>query len=337
MDTIVNPFEGDGFEMATLTDAINILPNNYGLLEKKGLFPHRGVTTRSIIIEEMNGILNLLQTQPVGSPGTQNRMGKRKERSFKIPHIPHDDVILPSEYQGVRAFGQGAGVSPVATIMNNHLQSMRNKHAITLEYLRMGALKGIVLDADASTLFNLYTEFGITAKVINFALATATTKVRVLCQDVTRHIEDNLKGEVMNGVECLCASDFFDDLIEHANVKAAYEHHQAAVERLGGDLRAGFKFGGINFIEYRGRATSADGTVRKFIADGEAHCYPTGTMDTFTTYDAPADFMETANTIGMPMYAKQKMRDFERGLDLHTQSNPLPICKRPGVLVKLTK
>ncbi|WP_458695370.1 major capsid protein [Wolbachia endosymbiont of Phyllotreta cruciferae] len=33
---------------------------------------------------------------------------------------------------------------------------MRNKHAITLEHLRMGALKGIILDADGSELLNLY-------------------------------------------------------------------------------------------------------------------------------------------------------------------------------------
>ena len=36
--------------------------------------------------------------------------------------------------------------------MADHLQSMRNsnKHAITLEHLRMGALKGVILDADGS-------------------------------------------------------------------------------------------------------------------------------------------------------------------------------------------
>ncbi|HNN17418.1 MAG TPA: major capsid protein, partial [Giesbergeria sp.] len=37
-----------------------------------------------------------------------------------------------------------------------------------------------------------------------------------------------------------------------------------------------------------------------------------------------------------PLYAKQEPRKFDRGTDLHTQSNPLPMCHRPGVLVKLT-
>jgi hypothetical protein len=81
----------------------------------------------------------------------------------------------------------------------------------------------------------------------------------------------------------------------------------------------------------------ADGTLgsRRFIAAGEAHAFPVGTVDTFATYFAPADFNETVNTIGQPLYAKQEPRKFDRGTDLHTQSNPLPMCHRPGVLIKL--
>ena len=101
-------------------------------------------------------------------------------------------------------------------------------------------------------------------------------------------------------------------------------------------MRSGFTFGGITFEEYRGQASDINGTVRKFIAPGEAHAFPLGTVDTFGTYLAPADFNETVNTLGQPLYAKQEPRKFERGTDLHTQSNPLPMCHRPGVLVKLT-
>jgi hypothetical protein len=58
----------------------------------------------------------------------------------------------------------------LADVITDHLQSMRNKHSITLEHLRMGALKGIILDADGSELLNLYNEFEIMPKVVNFAL-----------------------------------------------------------------------------------------------------------------------------------------------------------------------
>ena len=81
---------------------------------------------------------------------------------------------------------------------------------------------------------------------------------------------------------------------------------------------------------------SAHDYFYRFIAAGEAHAFPVGTIDTFGTYVAPADFNETVNTLGQPLYAKQDSRKFELGTDLHTQSNPLPMCHRPGVLVKLT-
>ena len=41
--------------------------------------------------------------------------------------------------------------------------------------------------------------------------------------------------------------------------------------------------------------------------------------------------------MGLPLYAKQEPRQFGRGTDVHTQSNPLPICLRPEVLVKGAK
>ncbi|MBU0995970.1 MAG: major capsid protein [Proteobacteria bacterium] len=333
---MLNPFETDAFNMVSLTKAINILPNKYGRLNEMNLMPGRGVRTRTIMVEEKNGVLNLLPTQPPGSPGTLGTRGKRKVRSFVIPHIPHDDVILPQEYEGLRAFGSETEFDTLARVINDHQQTMRNKHAITLEHLRMGALKGIILDSDGSVLYDLYAEFEITPKTIGFVLGTDTTKVRVKCLSVLRYIEDNLLGEVMTGVRCLCSPDFFDALISHSAVKEVYLNHSAAIDRLGGDPRKGFNFGGIIFEEYRGVATDFEGTVRPFIAAGEAHCFPEGTMNSFETLYSSADFLETANTFGQELYSKLEPRKFGRGMDLHTQSNPLPICYRPGILVKLT-
>ena len=329
-----NPFDNPSFSMSALTAAINILPNNYGLMESMGLFPAKPVRFRSVVVEEKNGILTLLPTMPVGSPGTVGKRGKRKLRSFAIPHIPHDDVVLPEEVQGIRAFGSETEVQTVASVMAEHLQTMRNKHSIALEHLRIGALKGIILDADGSELYNLFDLFDITPKVVNFQLSNAATDVKKKCLDLKRYLEKNLKGERMNGVHCLVSEEFFDALTAHDNVKAAYDRWQDGLA-LRSDLRTGFTFAGIAFEEYSGEASDGDDNVHRFIAAGEGHAFPLGTVDTFATYFAPADFNETANTLGQPLYAKQEPRKFERGTDIHTQSNPLPMCHRPAVLVKV--
>jgi hypothetical protein len=287
-----------------------------------------------VIVEEQNGVLTLLPTMPPGSPGTVGVRGKRKVRSFTIPHIPHDDVILPEEVQGIRAFGSETETEALAGVIARHLDTMRNKHAITLEHLRMGALKGVILDADGSVLYDLFDAFGITPQAVNCQLGNAGTNVKGKCTDVLAAIEDNLKGEFMNGVHCLCSPEFFSALTGHAKVEKAFETWQQGAILIN-DVRRGFTYAGITFEEYRGQATDIAGTVRRFIAPGEAHAFPLGTVDTFASYFAPADFNETVNTLGLSLYAKQAPRPFERGTDLHTQSNPLPMCHRPGVLITL--
>jgi hypothetical protein len=254
-----NPFDNPSFSMSALTAAINILPNNYGLMESMGLFPAKPVRFRSVVVEEKNGILTLLPTMPVGSPGTVGKRGKRKLRSFAIPHIPHDDVVLPEEVQGIRAFGSETEVQTVAAVMAEHLQTMRNKHSITLEHLRIGALKGIILDADGSELYNLFDLFDITPKVVNFQLTNAATDVKKKCLDLKRYLEKNLKGERMSGVHCLVSEEFFDALTSHENVKAAYDRWQDGLA-LRSDLRSGFTFAGITFEEYSGEAATATTT-----------------------------------------------------------------------------
>jgi len=330
-----NPFHNPAFSMAALSAAINIIPNRYGRMEALNLFPPRPVRTRQIIVEEQAGVLNLLPALPPGSPGTVGTRGKRTVRSFVIPHIPHDDVVLPEEVQGIRAFGSETEMESIAGVMARHLETMRNKHAITLEHLRMGALKGVILDADGSVIYDLFDEFDITPAVISFDLANANSNVKKKCADVLRHLEDHLKGEFMTAAHVLCSPEFYDALTDHPKVKDAFTYWQQGAVLIN-DMRAGFTYGGLTFEEYRGQATDVNGVTRRFIAAGEAHVFPLGTVDAFSTYFAPADFNETANTLGQVLYAKQEPRKFERGTDLHTQSNPLPMCHRPGVLVKLT-
>ena len=84
------------------------------------------------------------------------------------------------------------------------------------------------------------------------------------------------------------------------------------------------------FEEYRGRVGTVD-----FTDASKAYFFPVGVPGLFRQYNAPADFVETANTIGLPRYAKQAVdQQFARWVMLHVQSNPLLDCTRPQVLVK---
>jgi hypothetical protein len=229
----------------------------------------------------------------------------------------------------------------ISGVLARHLETMRNKHAITLEHLRMGALKGKILDADGSELVDLFDAFELDQTVVPFKFSVTADEAHLknACYDLLSKMEDALQGEMMTGVHVLCSPSFFRALTTHKETKTAYTNWLQG-SMLISDVRAGFNYTGVTFEEYRGKASylNANGTMatRDFIADGEAHAFPLGSVDTFGTYFAPADFNETVNTLGQSLYAKHAPRQFDRGTDLHTQSNPLPMCHRPGVLVKLT-
>jgi hypothetical protein len=332
---MTNPFTGTGFDMAAMTAAINKLPNLYNRTEAIFGAP-QGIATTTLLVEQMNGTLNIIRSRQRGAPADKAIADKRALRSLVIPHIPIEDVLLPDDYQNVRAFGSDNAMETQATLMARKLQKMKNMIDQTREHLRMGALKGIILDADGSTLYNLYTEFGITAKVIDFVLDSDATVVLKKCLEVKRHIEMNLKGESMTGIRCLCSDTFFDALTTHPEVEKAFAAYQALNQNLADDYRRGFRFGGIVFEEYPATWTDKDGTARAAIAANKGYCFPEGTGNTFEEVVAPGNFLETANTIGMAYYARQEPRKFNAGMDLWAESNPLPICKRPEVLVEVT-
>jgi hypothetical protein len=146
MTLVRNPFDAGGYSLAEMTQAINILPNLYTRLGQIGLFRFEGVSQRSVIIEQYEGVLNLLPSVPLGGPSTVGTREGRSMRSFALPWIPHDDVILPNDIQGQPALGVFDGADPLVEVMNRKLQLMRRKHAQTREYMEMNALRGIVKD-----------------------------------------------------------------------------------------------------------------------------------------------------------------------------------------------
>ena len=330
---MIDPFAGTPFDTISLTAAINKQPFVPGRLGQMNLFVAKGITTTSVLVEEFNGTLALIPNTPRGSAPNQNLRGRRKARNFIVPHFQIEDVMPASEIQGVREFG-GTGLQSPNTVRDQILAQMKAKHDATLEYGRIGAVKGIILDANGSdTLINLFTEFGISQTTVDFVLGTATTDIMGKCLEVKRAIETALGTGTYTAVRCICGATWFTKFTNHANVKAAYANYlnRGGNQFLATDNRAGFEFGGIMFEEYRGKVGSVD-----FIAASEAHFFPEGVPALFETYFAPGDFVEAANTVGLPIYAKAEKTDYNRGIKILTESNPLSLCTRPEALIKGT-
>lgn len=325
-------FNNDVFGLTSLTNAINLLPFVPSRIGQMGLFSSTGVNTTTVVLEEKNGILSLLPTKHRGANNnTQAKDEKRVVRSFVVPHIPYDDTILAASIQNVRQFGSNDRLQSLVQVVNDKMSQMRQDHEVTLEYHRIGAIKGVILDADGSTtIYDLFNEYGVTRPSVNFDLEDQTTDIRAKCVEVLRAIEEALGARMYQGVHAMCGASFFDDFIGHEYVRDAYHRYQDSIN-LRNDVRKGFEFGGITFEEYRGKIGNVD-----FVPDTEANFFPVGVPGLFVTYNAPADFVETVNTLGLPIYAKQERLKFDKGIEIHTQSNPLCLCTQPKVLVQGT-
>lgn len=336
MNVIANPFDAGGYSLAEMTQAINILPNIYTRLGQMGLFRFEGITQRSVIIKQAEGVLNLLPTVPLGGPATVANRDVKSMRSFTIPWIPHDDVITPQDVQGVRGFGVADAADPLATVMERKITRMRAKHAQTREYMEINALKGIVKDGSGSTLYDYFDEFGLTRQSVDFVLGTAGTNVQAKIRDALRKVETELKGETMYGVLALVSPEFFDKLIGHVKVEESYKYFSSTgAQPLREDTRRKFPFAGIMFEEYNATVTLSTGATETLIPAGEGIAFPLGTMDTFVTYGAPANLIETVNTMGLPMYARQIARNDGSAIDVKTEASILPVNKRPRLAVRI--
>ena len=194
------------------------------------MFVESGINTTTALVESRNGELHLLPTSERGAPAMQARGKKRQLRSFVIPHIPYDSTILADEVRNVRALGSESALEGVRTVVNQRLTDMNANHEVTLEHLRLGAIKGQILDADGSTvIYDLFHEFGVTQQTHTFKFSDASTDVRIQCVKLRRKVDDALDALFYRGLRAFCGAEFYDALVGHEYVKNAYHRYQDSV------------------------------------------------------------------------------------------------------------
>ena len=324
-------FSNDAFGLTSLTKAINEAPYQPGRLGELGLFSEEGINTVSLNIELEGTTLSLVPNTPRGASGQVKTSDKRRMVAVNTTHLPQRSTIGADEIQGVRAFGTESEVQTIQNVVNKRLAKHRRDLDATIEYQRMGALKGQVLDANGtSVLLDLYQTFNVVQQTKALVLGTATTKVNIKCVEAKRLVEAALGNLPYKSLRMLCSSALFDAFVGHDKVAASYDRWMNG-EFLRGDNRSGFYYAGIYIEEYRGAVNGTD-----FIAAGEGYLVPEGVPDLLITNYAPADYMETVNTIGLPYYSKQELLTFNKGVELESQSNPISINTRPASVIKIT-
>lgn len=342
-------FNDDAFSLTKMVAAINSvenLPGRVGSLVFQGV--SEGTNSLTVSFESQNNVLTLIPTTPRGAPAPKEKRDRGTLRAVSIPQIKLEDTIGVHSIQGVRKFGTTNELEGVQAVVQRQMRKMNLRHDLTLEYHRLGAVQGLILDADGSVLLDLFSLFGVKnsdgdtgPEIFDFDFDGFESEgyednVRVKCHRVKRYMirKSGLGGQLPSTARiwALCGSNFFDRLISDKSVREVYRNTSEQERRLGGNYVNGiFEFAGIVFEEYQG---TDDGTTVAIDPD-ECRFFMVGVPGLYAEYFAPADFFETVNTLGLPRYAKVAPDGrFNQSMELHTQQNPLPICLRPQTLAR---
>ena len=339
---MLNIFNNDAFSVTSLTDAIAERKVRPGRLGEMGLFTSSSVSTLSIAIERIGDTIQLVAPSLRGAAGETRDMPKRTIENITIPHFQRDWSVTADEVQGIRAFGAETMLNTVQGIVAAKIATNIEDLDLTDEYSRIGAIHGIVTYKGGSTL-DLFTKFGVQQPAeVDFDLDNANPVDGVLrkaCVTMIRSMKAALGGVPFGGVHAFCGDNFFDNLLQHKEVRETYKgwsEAQILRDSYVGPNRSSnpmFMFGGITFENYGAIDSSGDGALLGVHAD-KCRFIPTGVGGLFRTYYAPADYIETVNTMGRRLYAKQWQMSNGKGINGEVQTNVLHICTRPGVLMR---
>jgi hypothetical protein len=183
-------------------------------------------------------------------------------------------TIYADEIQSPRAFGQETEVMQLQTEVARRLAGpigLQSNMEFTFEHMRLAAIQGLLIDADGSTLFDWFAEFGITAATeVAFDLNHASSvdgALRIQCNKVVRAVARASQGAftTQTVVMGMCGDDFWDALVTHPDVTKTYYNWAAAQELRQGTAFGAMRFGGIDWFNYRAPTTrprSASHTTR---------------------------------------------------------------------------
>lgn len=349
----IDIFQDDAFSMGTLTDAIEKMPYSPQLLRTMGLFTPRPVRTEFVSIESKDHTLAIIQTTERGAPLEQGRTDRRNLRRFDTVRLAKSDTVRATEIAGIRAFGDETELMQAQELVADKNMKLRGDLELTLEKHRLGAVQGIVLDADGSVIINWFEEWGIPVPdPIEFKLATATTDVEKASRDILRKQARASKGlwTPSTYTAALCGDGFFDMLTGHKTVRETYlnQSQASALRQAFGPAAqnmtgafATFNYGGVLYINYRGVDDQTDGAVTSGagvasigIKSYEAKFFPVGAPGVFQVAQSPGETFDTVNTLGREVYS-MVIPDKKRNafVDLEIYSYPLHICTRPETLL----
>lgn len=325
-------FQSDAFSLIELTHALERVPHVPSLLGQLGIFTPKPIRTVGFSVEIADGKVSLIQSSPRGAPLEHAAHNPRNIRDFRTVRLAKGDRLNASEVQGIRAFGTTSELQQVQTETLTRLSNLRRDLDLTMERHRLGAVQGIVLDANGDQLFDWHTLLGSPqAPEINFRLNDGDADVRGTIRNVLRAAIKGSQGAWMPGTRlvALCGDNFYDALVNHKQIKETKLNTERAPLLENITAYSSIEIEGVTFVNYQG---TADGSSVAIGSD-KVKFFPVGGAGMFDHVMSPGETFDVVNTPGLPFYALTVPdRDRNMWVDLEVYAYPAFVANRPGAL-----
>lgn len=343
MATPMDYLTAPDFTSDALTEAINIAPYQTGRPAQLGIFTDTPIPTTYVRIGVQERDLVLIPARERGGESNLNiRPDKKGVAGFSVPHFPLGDTIKPSDIQNLVAWDSEYVMESLTSVYMQRLDDLRDKHHVTHSHLDWGALNGVVIDATGKTIVDIYDEFDITPTLLDFEIDDLSTDVSKKNADAKAMIRKELRGAPATGMRALAGPTFYDMYVRHPFVRDALAQYAGQTPNPNrDDVQDVFTFAGLTLerIDEEFSYRQPDGTLvtRKAVPDDEAILVPMGTPY-FKRYVAPPDTLSGANRrpkIEDKIFISTKELGHDKGIDIHSESNVLPLCTRPSLMIRL--
>jgi len=330
------------YELVDLTGAVRNLPIQYGSFNALGLFTEEPVMGDTVVFEETTQDGALLVDMVRGTKPTAGKDGTRKLHSFIVPHFPSIDFITPKDLKQISAYDNFNETEQLEKVRARKLLRLRQNHDWTLNKARAQALfSGTAYAPNGTITQDWNTEFSVTRTAVDFDFGNSSADILAKCELVIQAVHDGMGGSGgFTDIIVPCHTGFFNKLIAHASVTAAYKYFtsiQQGLDPMRSRLAAGgsavpngrqFRYGGLLFQEIR---DSYNGTALCTTNEGVA--VPQGT-ETFKTYFGSAERFGLVNTLGEKLYAFEQANTDNTQITIETESNHISALLRPKAVIR---
>lgn len=334
------------FKNSDFVEAITTTPLQYGYINSQNYFNTKSTNQTAIIFDKDYSTTTLLpQVNRGAKAATQGKERTADTFALKLAYFKHADRLTGEDIQSWRQVGS-TDSETLARATAEKLTDMRLTWDQTQEYMRLQALKGVFKTPDGVTVANMFTEFDITQTSIDFVLGTSTTNIDAKIALLKRTVAKNvLNGGAIGGVEVLVDPEFFDKLINHANIKNAYQYYlNSGKQALRDDMSQYMKWGimdtfehrGVRFISYDATFNLPSGSTEVAFAASTGTSYALGVRDLFRGYNGPSNKLSGANQPGQEVFMTTYLDDKDEYVEFELEAAPLYFCCKPASLVAVT-